>query len=234
MSKFQIDLTKYPALHLMAEQDKEGFIKTLSSVITHIDRALADDRDMKAREYYKMSYTDMINDIMDVFFDFEGIVQEHHNNAEKEGLRALHEDIHPLAIFTNNAPVYDAQGNNISPQKWIEQDKFDLKNWLLALFYGARFVSWKELAEYLSLGEYELMDVLKARNFNELAKIQPALQYQEDQGIPVGKLIAGTGFFDGGNETSKPLESCPACASDWNTKHEKYAFCSECRLGGKK
>src|SRR5699024_9442809 len=122
--------------------------------------------------------------LSDVFFDTDGIAHQHHSTAEKEGLRALGEDLHPLAILTNNVPVYNADGINMSPEQWMSKGIFNLKDWMYALFYGARFVSWHELAEYLMLGEYDLIEKLKTNNFNHLAHIQPALEFQKVNNIP--------------------------------------------------
>lgn len=231
MSRFQIDLENYPALFEIFNEDKQEFADILKTTLDNINHAAETGRMDIAKDVYKRNYEDMIVEVMDAFFDTNGIVEKHKNKAEKEGLRGLGMNIHPLAIFTNDAAVYDAQGKRITP----DLENFNLKDWLYSLFYGARFVSWQELAEYITLGEYELIDVLKARNFEQLAAIQPALQFQEDNGISKGKLIAGTGLFDGGSGASKELENCPACDSvEWNIVNSKYAYCPKCSLGGLK
>lgn len=231
MSKFQINLSNYPSLLNLYESDKQDFADTIKGLLVHADKSLKEERFKVSKDIYKMNYITMLNDIMDTFFDMEGIIKKHSISGERKALEGLKHNIHPLAIFTNNATVYNAKGEYVS----VQQDDFDLKDWLYSLFYGARFVSWQELAEYLSLGEYDLIDVLKARNFEQLAFIQPALKFQEENNIPIGKLIKGTGLFDGGDITTQPLEECPACESkEWNTDNEKYAYCPECRLGGLK
>lgn len=232
--RFEIELSNYREIERLFFDDKEKFAKILRTVLEQTNKALKDKRFDQAEKIYNMDYLDMLQQLSNAFFNKEGIINRHQNDAEKEGLRGLAENIHPLAIFTNDIPVYNANGEDVSPYKWIEQGDFNLENWLYSLFYGARFVSWDELAEYLMLGEYELMDVLKAHNFPSLATIQPALQFQKENNIPVGKLIPGTGLFDGGDEATKNHDKCPACENVWNTGHSKYGYCNKCRLGGLK
>lgn len=192
MSKVNLNLENYPELSNLFANNKEEFSRVLKGIMTHADMALEERFDY-AKEVYKMDYLEMFEAVMDTFYDVSGIADQHHNDAEARGLTHLGPDLHPLAIFTNGATVYNSSGENVTPAKWIEQDEFDLKNWLYALFYGARFVSWKELSEYLSLSKYELVDALKAHNFQSLKDLQPQLQEQKEKGIPVGKLIPGTG-----------------------------------------
>lgn len=201
MKQFAIDLSKYKYLQRLLTKDQRQFVRVMQDVLEHMDNAVKEKRLKHAEKVYKMDYVKMMDDIMDAFFDTEGIAEKHHHEGEKTALKGLGENLHPLAIFTNHAAVYNAKGENVSPAKWIEQDEFDLKNWLYALFYGARFVSWQELAEYLTLGQYDLVEVLKARNFEQLSHIQEELALQKKRGIPVGKLIPGTGKLDLGEGT---------------------------------
>lgn len=194
--KISLNLANYPHLDALFEKDQKEFQRVLKHIMTQTNQALEKGYFELSNKVYGTDFLNMQDDIIAAFFEPEGIADQHYNQAEKEGLKGLGENLHPLAIFTNNAPVYNAKGENISPQKWIEQGEFDLKNWLYALFYGARFVSWQELSEYLSLGRYDLVDVLKARNFEQLASIQPQLEIQKEKGIPVGKLVPGTGKLD--------------------------------------
>lgn len=167
--KINLELDNYPELQHLFQEDKEYFSHVLKNTMMHTNDALKENRIQTAKDVYKMDYFQMVDDVMDTFFDTDGIAEQHHNNAEAEGLKSLGISLHPLSIFTDNSPIYNTKGDNISPKKWIEQDDFDLKNWLYALFYGARFVSWKELADYLSLGKFDLIDVLKTRNFEQLS-----------------------------------------------------------------
>lgn len=227
-----LDLKNYPHLRELYMADPERFGHILKAVFQHIDHALEDKRFQQAKRIYKMDYIQMMFDVIDTFFNFQGIVNQHGNPAERDGLTSLGEDIHPLGIFTNNVAVFDVNGRQVDPHEWISLEDFNLKDWLYALFYGARFVSWKELAEYLTLGQFELIEVLKARNFEQLKKIQPALHYQEKQGITVGKLIQGTGFLYCGDETHK---TCPACEVGIIEHAPKtYSFCNNCFAGFKK
>ena len=227
MSKFAIDLNNYPNLKTLFTNDKQEFARILKAMLLHIDSAIAAKHLKTTEEVYKMDYIEMMFTLMETFLNYEGIVQQHGNPSEKEALSGLKHDIHPLSIFTNNTTVYDVQGNLVSPYEHIQQDRFNLKNWLYALFYGARFVSWKELAEYLNLGKYELIDVLKARNIQQLLPIQPALKYQDENDIPQGKILEGYGLFDCGTTSE---ENCPACSSSLHT-HENIKYCKECRAG---
>ena len=201
--KVQLDLDRYPYLKQLMRKDADTFKNVLQGVMQHMDNAIKDNRLAYSEKVYKRSYTQMINEVMNAFFNIEGIAEQHYNDAEKQGLKSLGADLHPLAIFTNDAAVYNTKGENISPKAWLGQDDFSIENWLYALFYGARFVSWKELSEYLSLGKYDLIDVLKARNFEQLKSIQADLQKQEERGIPKGKLIPGTGQLDLGVKLKK-------------------------------
>lgn len=234
MSKFQIDLRNYPELLKLFDEDRTKFGSTMSKLLIQTDQALEKGRFDHAARIYKMGYLDMMQALSDTFFDVEGIAQKHHSKAEIEGLKGLGGDLHPLAIFTSNAPVYNADGENMAPKEWLQMDYFNLKDWLYALFYGARFVSWHDLAEYLMLGEYELIDALKVQNLEHLLDIQPALRYQKINSIPTGKLIPGTGLFSGGDSATRFTDKCKACNSEWHTEHPKYGYCSKCRLGGLK
>lgn len=196
--KVQLDLDKYPELKALFESDKAEFAKIVNGMMVHADKALIKERFTVSKNVYGRGYIKMLDEVMNAFFNPMGIADKHYNDGEKAGLRSLGMDLHPLSIFTNDVPVYNAKGQNISPAEWIGQEEFDLEDWLYALFYGARFVSWQELSEYISLGQYELIDILKARNFNELRNLQGDLQKQEDKGIPKGKLIPGTGELDTG------------------------------------
>lgn len=229
MSRIELNLDNYPALQNLYETSQQEFAAKLKTTMLRLDEAVALNRFQTVQDLYDMDYLVFLDQLEKAFLDVNGIVQQHHNKGEQEGLAALGTDLHPLAIFTRDAPVYDAQGNNVSPHHWIEQDKFNLKDWLHALFYGARFVSWKELATYLSLGQHDLIDVLKARNFKELAAIQPALAYQEQHGIVKGKLIPGTGFFDCGIGNGDIW--CPACKENKLNSKNPIAYCKVCRAG---
>lgn len=225
----KIDVDNYPAFKEIMQKDTEEFTELLKNTFTHVDKAVKEGHYERSKELYKMEYIEFLETLSDAFFKFNGIVNQHANHAERVGLSGLGEDIHPLAIFTNDVPVFDAHGRNISPYEWIPLDQFDLKNWLYALFYGARFVSWKELAEYLTLDKYDMIDVLKANNFKQLQKIQPALAYQDKQGITKGKLIAGTGYLECG---SRYHEICPACEKGvLDHRHSSYSNCPECSAG---
>lgn len=235
MSRVELNLTNYPELQRLYGENKQEFGRVLKHSMEHLDKSLAKNRFQYAQDVYKMDYLDMLDQLADTFMDVAPIIDKHHNKAEGQALLGLQADLHPLAIFTNNAAVYNAKGQNIAPSEWIRQDKFDLKDWLYGLFYGARFVSWQELAEYITVGEFDLMDVLKARNFPQLARIQPALSYQQTNHVPVGKLIKGTGFLDGGDAATQNLDRCPSCDSEnWITKKPGIAYCESCSLGGLK
>src|SRR5690606_34991228 len=108
--------------------------------------------------------------------------------SERNALRSLGSDLHPLGIFTNDAVVYDARGNRVGPQACLLTGSFNLKDWLYSLFYLARFIPLRDLANAMLLEQYELIDMIKVRNFEKLAKIQPALDFQKQNDIPVGKL----------------------------------------------
>jgi len=229
MEELKIDLANYPHLQELSGTDVERFGKLIRTLIMSADKAVANKRLETSKQIYKMEYEDLLLAIADTFFNPPAIVEQHANQAEQVGLSYLDEDIHPLTIFTNNTPVYNVRGEIVSPDKWIPLDDFNVQDWLYALLYGARFVSWKELAEYLTLGKYDLIEVLKARNFKQLQKIQPALNYQDKRGITKGKLIQGTGYIECG---SKYHEICPACEEGIiNHKHSRYSYCPKCSAG---
>lgn len=232
-NKIAIDLNNYPKLEQLYKEDAPRFAASLKHVLEHVENALDTGRFEQSERVYKTNYLELMNTLLDTFFIVHPIAEHHKNAAERQGLKGLNEKLHPMAIFTNNAEVYNAKGEKITPQEWMPIDVFNLKDWLYALFYGARFVSWSELAEYLTLGQYDMIDVLKLRNFNELVEIQPALEYQKSKRITVGKLVQGTGFFDAGLLHDN-IEKCPACRNDSWIKTDVYAYCEKCRLGGKK
>lgn len=231
-----LDLEPYPQLKKAYLSNPERFAYFLRGALKHMEKVLETERDLISPKVYKLPYLEMMEQVMDTFFEPEGIADHHYNKHEKKGLKSLGYDLHPLAIFTDNASVYNAEGERVTPREWIDlqDDDFSLKNWLYKLFYGARFVSWGELSEYLSLGKYELVEALKLANYEHLARLQPALDFQQQYNIPVGKLIPGTGILDGGDELTKHHDQCPACGNDFNTTHDKYGYCNQCGIGGLK
>lgn len=235
--KIELDLKNYPSLQQLFDQDKEQFGALLKGILVHANEAVASNRIKDSQEIYNLPYMLMVDEVMQAFFEPEGIADYHYNKQERNSLRALRFDLHPLAIFTNNAVAYNAQGEVVTPGEWLDMrdENFSIKNWLYKLFYGARFVSWQELSEYLSLGKYDLVEALKLANYKQLASIQPALRFQEQQGIPKGKILPGLGLLDGGDETTKLHHVCPACEQNtWDMTNETYAYCTSCGLGGLK
>lgn len=232
MSKFQIDLNNYPSLQKLFEHDTKAFAELMKPTLDDLNRRLAAGHVQTAKQVFQREYPEFQKEVMDAFFDYKGIADQHHNEAEADSMKVLQNELNPLTIFTGGTKVYDTAGNLTTPEDYTGMEKFDVKNYIQSLLYGGRFVHIAELAKYLLLDQYELVEVLQARNFEQLSRIQPALRYQEATGIQVGTLIPDTGVFDLGDYPEEGV--CPACGEELNESPDYFSFCPECKGGVKK
>lgn len=228
-TKVQLNLEKYPNLKKVYYEKPNQFKDLLQGAMQLVDEAIEKKHTVHAENVYNQEYMEFTRTVMEAFFNTDKIAEKHHNKAEVNALKELKEDLHPLAIFTNDAPVYDARGKNMAPSEWINQEQFNLQDWLYSLFYAARFVSWKDLADYLTLNQYDLVEQMKVQNFDHLASIQPVLEYQEKHGIPKGKLIKGYGLFDCVTDEEVKSE-CPSCHKVV-VANKNIVYCPSCRGG---
>lgn len=225
--RIPLDFNSYPSLWELFQEDKERFAALLKTTMTTLDQSVKRG-DLKVSEKtFNVPYEELMEQLIDAMFEYEGIINNHKNEAERESMKGLAHDINPIAVLTGNAFALDSKGNHVPADQWASAT--DIKTYLQSVLYGARFVPLHELAEYLSLGEYEMVDVLKARNFESLAEIQNVLEWQERKGIVKGKLVNGLGLFDGGELTE--TEYCPICKENELQEFLDKYVCNTCKAG---
>ena len=127
----------------------------------------------------------------------------------------------------------DAEGNkvNFESKFALKEKEFDVKSWLHGLMFYSYYCSLPDLARYLALQDYNLVDEERHKNIAKLVQIRPALNYQKQIGILPGKLIPETGFFECGNE---PITAnhCPACQVPGKIHVlEDISVCTHCYAG---
>ena len=100
------------------------------------------------------------------------------------------------------------------------------------MFYSY-YCSLPDLARYMALNDYSLVDEEKHENVAKLLEIRPVLDYQKRIGILPGKLIPETGFFHAGDY--KDETDCPACQMpDHLFDLGEMVVCSNCKAGYEK
>lgn len=223
-----LDFNNYPALWELFSQDKKRFAELLKGILAYTDKAVENKHLEKSDQVFKLKYEELLKSLMDAMFDYKGMLEHHENEAERKAMEVLQLEVNPLAVFTGQAFALDSKGNKVPEGEFASAE--DVKSYFQGLLYGARFVPLKDLANYLNLGKYELVDVLKARNFANLSEIQPALKYQEKQGITQGKLYEGTGYLDCGELDEEDVQ-CPACQSQTQMlkDYEDKKICLTCK-----
>lgn len=225
--RIPLDFNNYPSLWKLFREDKERFAALVQTTLRTLDSSVKRGDLEVSDKSFNMPYEDLLLSLIDAMFEYEGIINNHKNEAEREAMKGLAHDINPIAVLTGNAYALDTKGNHVPADQWSSTQ--DIKSYIQSVLYGARFVPLADLAEYLTVGEYELVDVLKARNFDSLASIQNTLRWQEQRGIVKGKLIDGLGLFDGGE--IEEMERCPICREHELKEFLEIHTCKACKVG---
>lgn len=213
--KIPIDFSQYPNIlkRINSDMVKEDTLIMLRKQLKLLDNALANNHHKAAKDVFNLEYPDLLATLGDAFFDYEGITNQHHNKSEAKSMNVLGHDANPLSIFTNGTPAYDSKGHLVPSNEWWEPS--DLKNFIQSLLYASRFMPLKDLAHALSLEQYDLIDTLKARNYQQLQPLQLALNYQKENDLITGKFKEGTGLLDCGPLDENEKE-CPICNNNLN------------------
>lgn len=235
--KIPVNLENYPALLELANQDKEKFLQLFKSTFTTLDRA-AQLKHIEASEtFFGMSYNRFMAEVMDAFFDHAGIMKFHPNMSIGASLSDLYEHaVNPLHAAFMETDLLNAAGDMVSYEEkfGLKEEELNVKSWLHGLMFYSFYCSLPDLAKYLSLNDYDLVDEEKHKNVGKLLQVKPALAYQKQIGILPGKLIPRTGFFDCGDYHGG--EDCISCQLP-NTLHEhkieEIMFCDYCFAGFK-
>jgi hypothetical protein len=224
----KLDLSKYPYLQHLAQSDKEQFVKIMQTYHDMAENAAMTNFDPDLiKRTFDMSWNDFVRLLHDVFFDYKGIVRQHHDPQEAKAMRILGIENHPLSVFLGESPAYDAKGEPITLQEYTTAE--DITDFFQSMLYGLRYVSSRDLAHYLMLGEFDLINNLKMQNVEKLLDIQPALQFQKEHDIPIGKRLKGTGFFYIRKHNLVHTDLCPACKSRTLYQYENHIYCESCK-----
>src|SRR5690625_3416343 len=198
------------------------------------DEEEAEDIDGEEAEeeiIFGMKRSELADQVIEALTDYRGILQNHHSRGEAKALEVLKHDANPLQA----SRFFTIDGKKISQKEFFGEDKPDIKGMLQGLLYAGRYLSHVDLVKYLMLSDFHMVEHMQNEHIQALLQIQPALKYQQENNITIGKRVEGTGFFDLGDEATKARKDCPACKSEkWNTKEEDYAFCPSCYGGGLK
>lgn len=262
-NKVALNLDKFTGLQALLRQDKKRFTETLQRAMALADyaakkgEAVPSIQDFDYLRYIKMEYPDgiptskelnadiqeieeklgmtreeFIEQVLDAFLDYKGILSWHHHKGEAKAMEILkHDATNPLGV--NH--YITLRGEDVTPEEFWGGEKPNLKELLQKMFYVGRYLSHVDLVRYLMLGEFHLYTNMQNEHIRELLQIQPALKYQQEHDIVPGTLVKGTGFFDLGEEATKPRKDCPACKSlDWITSEKDFVYCLRCYGGGYK
>jgi hypothetical protein len=230
--KIAVQMEDYPHLLDLANNDKEKFLQLFKATFTMLDQA-AEQKHLEASEtFFGMPYQEFMKDILTAFFDHAGIMSFHPNKATGEALSDLYgHAVNPLHAALMETDLLDAEGNKISfiEKFGINENDMDIKTWLQGLLFYSYYCSLTDLAKYLALKDYDLVDEEKHKNIAKLLQIKPALAYQKQIGVLPGKLIPLTGFFD--CEDSKGESLCPACQTEELQRLGNLKVCNHCYAG---
>lgn len=226
MSKFAIDLKNYPFLFDLFEKDKQSFSGYVQNLLKN-----AENFNKYTSFYHKYSHYDVMADkvfgktaneliqiFLDAFFDYKGIVLNHPKEHEQALLEYLEHENNPLSLFTGNALVRNSEGEAITLQEFTGKE-MDFKEFLQGLLYASRYLNHKEYVQAITLNRFDLVEAEKMGHFEQLMKIQPALEYQKINKLVVGARKEGTAFFDCG---SSDTNECPITKKEMLESDDGY------------
>lgn len=215
MSKvIPVDLEKYPSLvRLVQQEGQKKFQELMHSLFRIADNAVERGDIEVSKKYFKLPYHIVIREILDAFFDIKGIMEQHGERYAHDLANIYGHAIHPLHAAITGERLNDREGNNVTfREKYgIGEEEFTIKHWLQGLLFYSYYMSLGDLARYLSLNKLVMAEEEKKKRLERLIKIQPALNFQAENGIPIAAMIPGTGFFDLAVAAENVNEICPAC-----------------------
>lgn len=225
--KINLNLDNYPNLKALAEQDATMFGAFLKGIMTFSDNALKEKYPSKSREHFNLSLPELMTQIIEAFFDYKGITSHHHSPQEAKMLEMIEMENNPLA---SNKFYRVEDGEQVSREEFFGGD-LSVKEWLQGMLYAGKYVSHEDLSRFMTLGEFDLVERIKTDRIIELLKVQPALAYQAERDMVLGKRVEGTGFFDCGKIISPLyLEKCQVCMVEGHTQvYEGYVLCNNCQ-----
>lgn len=220
-------LVKYPNLVKLIAGNEDKFLSLLDRHFALMDKQL--DTDTASKKIFGMDSLEASHLFVDVFFNPKGILRYYPNKDHASALSTLNdEDIHPLSLFLDSASIYDMKGNYIPKYEFSTAE--DVTQFFQSVLFSARFMNQKDLTRAMLIKDPELVDAIRLQKIQELIKIQPALEYQQAQGIQPLKRIKETGFFDCGSTDEKV---CPACKVRELEELQELRVCRHCHGGFK-
>lgn len=224
--RIPLDFSNYSNLWELFQNDQAKFASLVRGLLTLLDKTVASKHHTTIEEVFKLEYPQLLGILTDAMTDYQGILAKHPNKGEAASMEILELENNPLAIFAGS-PAFNLEGEQIPPQEFFGTN--DIKDWFQGLLYASRFIPVYELAKYIHLSQFDLIDNLKAQNVQRLLAIQPALTYQNENDIPLAKRIKNSGYFWLGEHSKN--DSCPACQGKNIEKMDHYLICTACNGG---
>lgn len=228
-----IELSKYPNI-LKYLQESNGDTYPISAHLALLDHILEKGHDKIAQKEFGMPINELIKETYDAHFDYKGITQNAGNSAEAEALSILEWENNPLSYITGGKQPRDTQGNPMPLKDFLGVPRVNFKHHLQRMLYSAKYLNHVDYVNYLMLGAYDLQQIERNKHIEQLLAIQPALRYQEKQGLVIGDFLDGTGFFDCGEMDLSAFKVCPSCqmGANWEVVND-IGYCMNCKAAVK-
>lgn len=223
----EIDLNNYPSLLDYPDESQT----LLRDHLKLLNDAMNSKYHLQSKNVFKTDYVSILRDVSDAMFDYKSILAHHPNKAESEAMEILELENNPLSIFTGYSTPFDFQGNKMDPTDFLGPYK-SFKTWLQGQLYASRYLPYQDYVRFMYLNEYDILESLKHQNVEKLLMIKPALSYQKENNLPIGKFIPNTGFFDCGPDHD--TVDCPACGEIEEHKrpeNKHHIYCISCKAG---
>lgn len=230
--KVPINLTKYPAIKELSMEEAGPLV---SSTFKILDQAVASGYNKVSKEYFGMELQDLLAQLIEGIFDYNGMMEFLPNKSNGAALADMYEHaLNPLHAAFTKKDLLNHEGEKVSFQEkfGMKEGEFTVKKWLQGLLFYSYYCSLPDLAQYLALNDYSLVDEEKHENIAKLIEIRPVLDYQKRIGILPGKLIPETGFFEAG-DLKEGETVCPACQMDDQLIKvtNSLVICCHCKAG---
>lgn len=236
-----ININDYPELGKLFDDEAQRplFKELASGALKVINDLVAEGRHTQAQELFKMPLPQLMEEVMKGFLDVKEILAHHSDPDINVMLYAISGDKeHPLHSALVEEYHTNANNEHIDfKQKFgVSREEFNTREYISSLMFFSWYCSLGDLASFLSGGNYKGLDNLKDEYFLRKLAIQPALKYQADNGVMVGKVLKGTGFFDVEIPASEVTTYCYACKSPQSLIQIPETFhkgCKRCYAGYK-
>lgn len=233
MSNYQVpvNLENYPnLLKYVVQVGPEEGINTLKEWFSVIDKAIEQGYPQTVEGQFNHNFGSFVMEVLDGVLDTQGILGvENQQIGESQFNRSGHNN-HPLALELDEEEFKSKFG--------MERKDFTVSNWLKGLIWYQAYHRPEYLgtSKAMRLPAATLMDYSGTEIAEQIARIlsiQPALDYQERNNVPVGHLIPGTGLLDSGEEADQEMDACPSCQiPDTLFQTERgYVGCKNCKAG---